>query len=42
MSQMICRDLLDFLDNSPSCYHAVDNVAKELLKAGFVQLSEGE
>ena len=42
MSQMICRDLLDFLDNSPSCYHVVDNVAKELLKAGFVQLSEGE
>lgn len=32
--------LLNFLNTSPSCYHAAANVAKELLAAGYQQLWE--
>jgi len=42
MEQTICTQLLDFLDSSPSCYHAVDNIAKVLLNAGYVQLFESQ
>lgn len=34
--------LLEFIDASPSCYHAVDQVKKMLLNAGYRQLSESE
>ncbi|WP_298035164.1 M18 family aminopeptidase [uncultured Dysosmobacter sp.] len=34
------RQLLDFLDGSPSCYHAAENVRRALLAAGFEQLWE--
>ena len=34
------NDLLTFLDNSPSPFHAVDNLAKELSAAGYTRLSE--
>lgn len=34
--------LLDFLNRSPSCYHAADNIAKRLLKEGYSRLYEGE
>ena len=42
MDQNISRQLLEFLDASPSCYHAAANVAKELLAAGYTRLYEGE
>ena len=41
MSNDMCRGLLEFLDASPSCYHAADNVAQALLGAGYQQLWEG-
>ena len=41
MSNDMCRGLLEFLDASPSCYHAADNVAQVLLDAGYQQLWEG-
>ena len=34
--------LLAFLDASPSVYHATENIANELKKAGFTRLSEAE
>ena len=40
MEQNLNRQLLDFLDASPSCYHAVANVAAELERAGYVKLME--
>ena len=40
MEQNLNRQLLDFLDASPSCYHAVANVAAELEKAGYQKLME--
>lgn len=33
---------LDFLKDSPTCYHAVNNLAKILDKNGFVKLNESE
>ncbi len=42
MDETISRQLLAFLDASPSCYHAVANVAAELLAAGYTRLYEGE
>lgn len=40
MEQDITRRLLAFLDASPSCYHAVENIRRELLEAGYEQLWE--
>ncbi|MGL5435224.1 MAG: M18 family aminopeptidase [Lachnospiraceae bacterium] len=37
----LSRELLDFLDRSPSSFHAVANMSKELDKAGFDRLMEG-
>ena len=34
--------LMRFLDNSPSVYHAVENLRTELENAGYTRLSEGE
>lgn len=42
MSLDVSRQLLDFLDASPSCYHAAENIVKELLAEGYEQLWEGE
>lgn len=36
------RDFINFLDNSPSCYHATANLVELLLKDGYVQLHEHE
>ena len=36
------QNLCDFLDASPSVYHAAANVAAMLEEAGFVRLSEGD
>ena len=42
MTQHSVRPLLDFIADSPSCYHVVGNTAAELTAAGYVPLSEGE
>lgn len=42
MSQDLNRQMMEFLDASPSCYHAAANVAQELREAGYEQLWEGE
>lgn len=36
------RELIDFIDRSPSCFHAVANMAEELETAGFTCLQEGK
>ena len=36
------RKLFDFIDASPTCYHAVKNAEERLLQAGFEKLSEKE
>jgi Aspartyl aminopeptidase len=36
------RELLDFIDASPTAWHAADNVARELEQAGYVRLREEE
>jgi aspartyl aminopeptidase len=40
MEENLSRQLLDFVDNSPSCYHAVENLKRTLLAAGYCQLWE--
>ena len=42
MEQALSRQLLAFLDASPSCYHAVDNLAKTLLAEGYERLWESQ
>lgn len=34
------EELMDFLDSSPTSYHAVDNMRRALLQKGFTELSE--
>lgn len=36
------KELLDFIQNSPSCYHAVDNIKNILKENGFCEVSEGK
>lgn len=40
MNRSMTEQLLSFLDHSPSCYHAVDNLAKTLEEAGYQKLLE--
>lgn len=40
MNSSNIKELMSFLDNSLTSYHAVDNIKKELLEEGFVELSE--
>ena len=42
MEQDLIRRLLDFLDASPSCYHAVDNLTRRLEAEGYERLWEAE
>ena len=42
MEQEVTRRLLDFLDASPSWYHAVDNLARRLEAGGYERLREVE
>ncbi len=34
------RELIDFIYDSPTAFHAVDNVKKTLLDCGFIELNE--
>ena len=38
----IAKGLLQFIDESPTCYHAVKNVANRLEAAGYQKLDEKE
>ena len=40
MEPTMMQKLLAFLNKSPSCYHAADNVVQELIKNGYEQLWE--
>ena len=42
MDENLIRRLLDFLDASPSCYHAVDNLVRRLEAEGYTRLRESE
>lgn len=34
--------MLDFIDESPSCFHVIDNLKKRLIKEGFKELKEAD
>ncbi|MCU4176647.1 M18 family aminopeptidase [Carboxylicivirga sp. N1Y90] len=38
----LAQELIDFIDNSPSAFHAIENTAKELEKGGFQELDMGQ
>lgn len=38
----LSRELLDFIEKSPSCFHVIDNSRKKLETAGFQELKESE
>jgi len=38
----LAKDLIDFIYESPSSFHAVKNIKKILIKKGFTELNEGE
>ena len=42
MTQSDTMDFLQFLDNSPTCYHAVANLAAELTRHSYTVLSESD
>ena len=39
MYRGISKELLDFLQKSPTAFHAVENIKEELNKQGFVRRS---
>ncbi len=39
-AKTLARELLGFLDRSPSCYHVIDNFCEMLDKAGYTALKE--
>ena len=40
--QNYTENLLSFIKDSPSCFHAVENISKKLSESGYTELSEGE
>lgn len=42
MDKTEIKELMDFLDESLTCYHAVQETEKRLLEAGFVKLNENK
>ena len=38
----LCRELLEFIEQSPSCFHVVANLAEKFRNAGFCELKEQE
>lgn len=38
--QDLCRNLLDFIGKSPSCFHVIANISSRLQSAGFQELDE--
>jgi len=42
MYQKVSREMMAFIEQSPSCYHAVENLGEMLGKAGFERLLESK
>ena len=42
MDHTLSKELLSFLDASPSCFHAVKNLSSLLIEAGFTPLAENQ
>ncbi len=42
MSLVYARDLINYIDQSPSQFHAVSNAESRLLEAGFIKLDKAE
>ena len=42
MFKQISNELLNFIKNSPSCYHAIDNMKQSLDENGFCEVVEGK
>lgn len=40
MFETVSLEMADFIQRSPSCYHAVSNLAKQFEEAGFIRLHE--
>ena len=40
MEQTIVKECLTYIDQSVSCYHAVETAAEKLKEAGFEEISE--
>lgn len=38
----LARELLEFIRNSPTAFHVIDNIKKELLNSGYQELKERE
>ena len=42
MSSKYVKELFEFIEDSPSCFHAIETITKKLKKNGFIELVEGE
>lgn len=42
MDKKITQEMLSFIEQSPSCYHAVETMSGMLKEAGFIRLSENK
>ena len=40
--QKTAKEMLDFIEKSPTCFHAVANIGAMLEEAGYVRLRENE
>ena len=36
------KNLIQFIDHSPSCFHVIENAKKQFLEHDFIQLEEKE
>ena len=36
------KNLIEFIDHSPSCFHVIENARKQFLDHGFMELKEKE
>ena len=36
------KNLIEFIDHSPSCFHVIENARKQFLEYGFMELKEKE
>ena len=34
------KNLIEFIDHSPSCFHVIENARKQFLEHGFMELKE--
>ena len=34
------KNLIEFIDHSPSCFHVIENARKQFLEYGFMELKE--